>query len=58
MTLSLRFNLVRFGHQGKWLRATLQPAPVLCALMIVALWTVLSLVLMAERQRTVDSAIQ
>jgi diguanylate cyclase (GGDEF)-like protein/PAS domain S-box-containing protein len=58
MTVSLKSSVVKFYHLRKWLKAALQPAPVLCALMIVALWTVLSLVLMAERTRTVESAVQ
>jgi diguanylate cyclase (GGDEF)-like protein/PAS domain S-box-containing protein len=41
-----------------WLMASLQPATLICLLMIVILWGVLSIVLLNERQRTLDVAIQ
>ena len=49
---------MRSHPERKWVRAALQPAPVLCILMIVALWTVLTFVLLTERQRTLETAIQ
>ena len=49
---------MRSHPERKWIRAALQPAPVLCILMIVALWTVLTFVLLTERQRTLETAIQ
>ena len=41
-----------------WLMASLQPATLICLLMIVVLWVVLSIVLLIERQRTLEAAIQ
>jgi diguanylate cyclase (GGDEF)-like protein/PAS domain S-box-containing protein len=37
--------------------ASLQPATLICLLMIIVLWTVLSYVLLIERQRTLEAAI-
>jgi diguanylate cyclase (GGDEF)-like protein/PAS domain S-box-containing protein len=53
-----RSSVSRPSNLHDWLRASLQPAPVLCVLMIVILWTILPLVLVAERQRTQEFAIQ
>ena len=56
--MSFKFGLAQFYNQKKRLLASLQPAPVLCLFMIAVLWTVLFVILAAERQRTLDSAIQ
>ena len=44
--------------QPAWLRAAMQPASLLCLLMIAALWIGLTFILMIERQRTLELAIQ
>ena len=48
---------MRLRHYRSWLRACLQPATLICLLMIVVLWVVLSYVLQIERQRTLQAAI-
>jgi hypothetical protein len=50
-------GLMSASRPHTWLKASLQPAPLLCLFMIFVLWTVFATVLLVERQRAVDSAI-
>jgi len=45
-------SLMKLRRYRSWLAASLQPATLICLLMVVVLWTVLSYVLLVERQRT------
>src|SRR5580704_987976 len=50
-------SLMRLRRYRSWLVASLQPATLICLLMIIVLWAVLSYVLLVERQRTLQAAI-
>jgi diguanylate cyclase (GGDEF)-like protein/PAS domain S-box-containing protein len=53
-----KLGLKRPHGPFKSLMASLQPAPLLCLSMVVVLWTVVTLILLTEHQRSLDSAIQ
>jgi len=53
-----RSGLLRLYRRNRWLKAALQPAPVLCAFMVVVLWIVVTVVLVGERRTAVDAAVQ
>jgi PAS domain S-box-containing protein len=56
--VGVSFGQLQIYNQKKRLKAALQPAPVLCLFMVAVLWAVLTVVLMAERQRTLEAAVQ
>jgi diguanylate cyclase (GGDEF)-like protein/PAS domain S-box-containing protein len=53
-----RAVLMSFRRYRKWLMASLQPTTLICLSMIVILWAVLHFVLLIDRQRDLESAVQ